>query len=113
MSAIETVLDTGDWGTASTQINNNFRALNTDVEKAKNASVKAKGLFPTLSDLKDTYPSPIKGDWAVVGNTIPGLVYECRTNGVWSSTGQQGGGGDIDLAGYLSSEKITDVTEIL
>lgn len=113
MSAIETVLDTGDWGTASNQINNNFRALNTDVEKAKNASVKAKGLFPTLSDLKATYPSPIKGDWAVVGNTIPGLVYECRTNGVWSSTGQQGGGGDIDLAGYLSSEKITDVTEIL
>ena len=54
MSAIETVLDTGDWGTASNQINNNFRALNTDVEKAKNASVKAKGLFGTFELLKET-----------------------------------------------------------
>lgn len=113
MSAIETVLDTGDWGTASTQINNNFRALNTDVEKAKNASVKAKGLFGTFELLKETWPSPNKGDWAIVGSTIPGLIYECRVNGVWRNTGQQGGGGDIDLAGYLSSEKITDVTEIL
>lgn len=113
MATIGNIPDSGNWGDAATKLNNNFRALNVDVEKAKNASVKAKGLFPTIADLRAAYPSPVKGDWAVVGSTIPGLVYECRTNGTWVSTGKQGGGGDIDLTGYITSTKITDITEIL
>lgn len=113
MATLDNIPDSGNWGDAATKLNNNFRALNVDVEKAKNASVKAKGLFPTIADLRAAYPSPVKGDWAVVGSTIPGLVYECRTNGTWVSTGQQGGGGDIDLTGYITSTKITDITEIL
>lgn len=110
--AIDTIITDTDWGTAAAKINSNFQSVSVDVEKAKNSSTRAKGLFSTYSELVATYPSPIKGDWAIVGTTIPGLIYKCSANGVWSSTGQQGGG-DIDLTNYLSSIEITDITEIL
>lgn len=110
---MEQILSSSNWGTEAAKMNRNFQSLEVDVQAAKNASIRAKGLFPTITDLRAAYPSPVKGDWAVVGDTIPGLVYECRTNGTWTSTGQQGGGGDVDLSGYLSSSKITDITEIL
>ena len=81
-------------------MNRNFQNLSIDVEKAKNASTRNKGLFTSESELKSAIPSPVKGDWAVVGNSIPGTVYRCTTNGTWTNTGQQGGGGDVDLTGY-------------
>lgn len=111
--AIDTIATDTDWGTAAAKINSNFQSVSLDLEKAKNSSTRAKGLFASLTELKAAYPNPIKGDWAVVGTTIPGLVYKCNTNGVWSSTGQQGGGGDVDLTDYLTSTKVTDITEIL
>jgi hypothetical protein len=53
------------------------------------------------------------GDWAVVGDTIPGPLYQCKTRGVWSETGTTGGGGSVDLSGILKAEEIDDVTSIL
>lgn len=110
---MEQISPNSNWGSEAAKMNRNFQSLEIDVTAAKNASVRAKGLFPTLTDLKSAVPSPVKGDWAVVGDTIPGLVYECRTNGTWTSTGQQGGGGDIDLTGYVSSTVITNPADIL
>lgn len=111
--AIEQISSSSTWGKEAAKMNRNFQNLSIDVEKAKNASTRNKGLFTSESELKSAIPSPVKGDWAVVGSTIPGLVYECRTNGTWVSIGKQGGGGDIDLTGYITSTKITDITEIL
>lgn len=110
---MEQISSNSNWGSEAAKMNRNFQSLEVDVQAAKNSSVRAKGLFPSIADLRSAYPSPVVGDWAVVGSTIPGLVYECRTNGSWVSTGQQGGGGDVDLAGYLSSTKLTTVTDIL
>lgn len=98
--AIEQISSSSTWGTEAAKMNRNFQNLSVDVEKAKNASTRNKGLFPSESELKSAIPSPVKGDWAVVGNTIPGTIYRCTTNGAWTNTGQQGGGGDVDLTGY-------------
>ena len=81
--------------------------------EAKNIKGVCKGLYPTIEALKAAIPSPIVGDWAIVGDTIPGPIFRCETKGIWSATGETGGGGSIDLTGYLTAEEIDDVTSIL
>ena len=85
----------------------------TEVEKIKQNSVRNKGLFSTVEALQAAVPSPVVGDWAVVGDTIPGPIYQCTKRGVWSETGTTGGGGSVDLSGILKAEEIDDVTSIL
>ena len=110
---LNTIPNIGTWSEAVERINNNFSKTSTEVEKVKLNSIRNKGLYPTLDALKSAVPSPVVGDWAVVGDTIPGTVYRCKTRGTWSNTGTTGGGGEVDLSGYLASEEITDVTSIL
>lgn len=83
------------------------------MEKVKQNGIRNKGLFSTLESLKAAVPSPVVGDWAIVGDTIPGPIYQCKTKGTWSATGTTGGGGSFDLSGYLTAEEIDDVTSIL
>lgn len=108
---IEQIQTSSNWGKEVPRINRNFQNLAVDVEKAKNASTRNKGLFPTEADLKKAVPTPIVGDWAVVGNTIPGTVYQCKTAGTWTNTGQQGGGGEVDLTGYTKETDFTPFKE--
>lgn len=110
---LSTINKTGTWSDAADRINNNFSKASTEIEKAKLSSSRNKGLFATLAALRAAVPSPVVGDWAVVGDTIPGTVYQCKTAGTWSNTGQQGGGGEIALNDYLTAEEITDVSSIL
>lgn len=110
---LNTINKTGTWSEAAGRLNNNFSKTSTEVEKVKQNSIRNKGLFPTLESLKAAVPSPVVGDWAVVGDTIPGPIYQCKTKGIWSATGTTGGGGSVDLSGILSSEEIDDVTSIL
>lgn len=110
---LNTINKTGTWSETADRLNNNFSKTSTEVEKVKQNSIRNKGLFPTLESLKAAVPSPVVGDWAVVGNTIPGPIYQCKTKGTWSATGTTGGGGSVDLSGILSSEEIDDVTSIL
>lgn len=110
---LNTINKTGTWSNAADRINNNFSKTSTEVDKLKLSSIRNKGLFPTLDALKSAIPSPVVGDWAVIGDSIPGPIYQCRIKGVWSATGQTGGGGSVDLSGYLKSEEIDDVTLIL
>ena len=110
---LTTIQSTSSWGEAAAAINQNNQKIGTEIEKAKNSSTRAKGLFATAGDLQSKWPSPQVGDWAIVGNTVPGTVYQCKTAGTWSNTGQQGGGGNLELDAYLQCEDITDVTTIL
>lgn len=110
---LTTIQSTSSWGEAAAAINQNNAKISTEVEKAKNSSTRAKGLFASASDLQAKWPSPQVGDWAIVGSTVPGTVYQCKTAGTWSNTGQQGGGGEVALDDYLQCEEITDVTTIL
>lgn len=54
------------------------------------------GLYKDLASLQAAHPDPDVGMWAVVGDTIPGYIYRCETDGSWSATGEIGGGDSID-----------------
>lgn len=110
---LNTINKTGTWSEAADRLNYNFSKTSTEIDKVKQNSIRNKGLFPTLESLKAAVPSPVVGDWAVVGNTIPGPIYQCKTKGTWSATGTTGGGGSVDLSSYLTAEEIDDVTSIL
>jgi len=68
-----------------------------DAAKIKQPSV---GLFSTLAALQAAYPNPEEGWWAVVGNNIPGEIYDV-VNGAWHDTGNTGGGAEIDVSELL------------
>lgn len=110
---LNSINKTGTWSEAADRLNNNFSKTSTEVEKVKQNCIRNKGLFPTLDSLKAAVPSPIVGDWAVVGDTIPGPIYQCKTKGTWSATGTTGGGGSVDLSGILKAEEIDDAASIL
>lgn len=79
---------------------------------ANNVNVSNKGMFPTLAALKQAYPKPQDGWWAIVGTELPSPVYGVE-NGQWVASGGTSGEVEVELTDYLQSEEITDATEIL
>lgn len=67
---------------------------------------RCKGFFTTLEGLKSACPNPEPGDWAIVGDSIPGEIYHCKEPGVWTDSGQKGGDGEIDLTEYAKKEEL-------
>lgn len=57
---------------------------------AANIKGPSKGLFATLDNLKEAYPLPKAGWWALVGDTLPAAIYIVK-DGVWTATGKTGG----------------------
>lgn len=110
---LNSINKTGTWSEAADRLNYNFSKTSTEIDKVKQNSVRNKGLFSTEEALHAAVPSPVVGDWAVVGDTIPGPIYDCKIKGKWSPTGTTGGGGSVDLCGILTAEEIDDVTSIL
>lgn len=64
---LNSINKTGTWSEVADRLNNNFSKTSTEVEKVKQNAIRNKGLFPTLDSLKAAVPSPVVGDWAVVG----------------------------------------------
>lgn len=110
---LNSINKTGTWSEAADRLNYNFSKTSTEIDKVKQNSVRNKGLFSTEEALHAAVPSPVVGDWAVVGDIIPGPIYDCKIKGKWSPTGTTGGGGSVDLSGILTAEEIDDVTSIL
>ena len=106
--AYSKIQKTGSWSAAADTINTNFDNTSTELSKVKQATSKSKGLYATLDELKKAVPSPQVGDWAVVGTTIPGPIYKCATKGVWTATGQTGGGQPIELNAYVTGRIVTN-----
>lgn len=80
--------------------------------EADNIKGAGKGLFATVEELKKAVLNPQLGDWAVIGNSVPGPIY--KFNGEkWIDTGTTGGGDEIRLNDYLMAEEITDASSIL
>lgn len=74
---------------------------------ANNIETSSKGLFSTETDLKIAFPTPKDGDWAIVGDIIPGPIWR-GDNNVWINTGEIGGGADINLNRYVKNEVLKD-----
>lgn len=69
--------------------------------EADNINSTNKGLFSTEESLKNSYPNPKNGWWAIVGGSIPGIIYRVE-NRQWYNTGIMGGNinGDDDCAEF-------------
>ena len=63
---------------------------------APNVKGPNKGLFKTAVQLREAYPNPHEGWWALVGDTLPAQVYMAN-GGAW--VGQTNADGTPKLAG--------------
>ncbi len=99
------------WGDAVNGINSNNVAVSIEIEKLKNATNKNLGYFLSLSDLQSAFPKGNVGDVAYVGTSYPFKIYKWE-NDSWVDT-KQTGGSNVSLNEYITSQPITDVTEIL
>ena len=86
---------------------------------AKNIKGPNKGIFLTVVKLREAYPLPHDGWWALVGNTLPAALY-IADGGAWVSTGETAGNPTIDSQQYNEAvaaldaelkEVAADVTE--
>lgn len=105
---LNTILNSGKFRDIAARLNENFSKISTAIDSVSLSATKNKGLFPTVEELKSKYSNPSPGDWAVVGDSIPGKIYRCETAGSWMDTGKTGGGGNVDLAGYAKKQTLPD-----
>lgn len=110
---LESIKQQGEWGLEAKRINRNFDSISTELEKLKFSKSKSKGLYPTLEALQQKFPTPAEGDWAVIGNTVPGPIYRANINGIWEDTGEIGGGDAIDLSIYATHDDVIAITPVL
>lgn len=81
----------------STQIKGNLKVEGwLDAKNIKGAN---KGIFTTIKKLREAYPLPHDGWWAIVGRTLPGPIY-IGDGGEWVATGEEGGNPTIDSEQY-------------
>ena len=64
------------------------------------------GLFKDEASLKKRFPNPDVGMWAVIGDTIPGDIWRCDTQGIWTATGESGGIDSVDLNNYYTKNDV-------
>lgn len=57
---------------------------------AKNIKGPNKGIFTTVKKLREAFPRPHDGWWAIVGKTLPSPIY-VGDGGEWVATGESGG----------------------
>lgn len=70
-----------------------------DAPNVKNA---AKGLFLSADQLKQNYPQPLAGWWALVGEALPADVYAVR-DGKWIATGRSAGSITVEASGVAEA----------
>lgn len=106
---LSTIKNTGNWGNSASRLNENFSKVGTEVDKLKYAAYNSK-LYASEALLKQAIPSPSVGDWAIVGNAIPGEIYRCDTDGEWTATGQTGGGYGMEVTEkHVTEQYVTEV----
>lgn len=66
---------------------------------ARNIKGPNKGIFLTAAKLREAYPLPHDGWWALVGNTLPAPLY-IADGGEWVATGESAGNPTIDSQQY-------------
>ena len=69
--------------------------------EAPNIKGANKGLFLSSASLREAYPDPEPGWWALVGNGFPASVYVATPEGKWVNTGGTSGSVNIDGNGVV------------
>lgn len=91
----------GRFGMIANKINGNFDIVRVKIGNLEYQTRKNKGLFADALALSDAIPSPIVGDWALVGGSFPADVYVCVTNGVWVDSGEDYDGDNVSFNDYV------------
>ncbi|NDV93443.1 hypothetical protein D0T84_00735, partial [Dysgonomonas sp. 521] len=74
----------------------------TEFEDYKDTKQHDKGYFSTEEALIEAHPSPVAGDNA----NVAGIMYECKSDGIWISTGQAAPTPELYLGEYVKKEDI-------
>lgn len=94
----------GRFGMIANKINGNFETIRVKIGDVVYATRKNKGLFADAAALSAAIPSPLVGDWALVGNAFPADVYVCTTAGTWTDSGNDYSGDTVDLTDYVEKD---------
>lgn len=79
---------------------------------AKNIKSSNKGIFTTVEKLREAFPHPHDGWWAIVGNTLPSPIY-VGDGGEWVATGESGGTPTLEDTDGALQRAIEEVKEKL
>lgn len=79
---------------------------------AKNIKGSNKGIFTTAEKLREAYPRPHDGWWAIVGNTLPSPIY-VGDGGEWVATGESGGTPTLEDTDGALQRAVEEVKEKL
>ena len=74
---------------------------------AKNIKGSNKGIFTTVEKLREAFPRPHDGWWAIVGKSLPSPIY-VGDGGEWVATGESGGNPTIEDTSGALQQAIND-----
>lgn len=103
MEDLKNIQRFGSWSNCVNDLNTNFYNLDQNLSEIEKDGSKSKGLFPTLTVLRNLHPNSEYGDWALVGTEFPATIY--IWNGAWVSTNKKTG--NFDLTKFATSVKIS------
>lgn len=102
-SVEQTTVATNNGGTNVVRITlDNGEHVDINIKNGK----ASYGLFPTAADLP---ANPSVGDYAFVGSNFPADIYVCASEGVWSDSGEDYDGDDVDLTDYATKEEVSEL----
>ena len=103
----------GRFGEVVDKINANFDIIRVKMGEVEYLTRKNKGLFANAAALNAAIPSPLAGDWALVGDSFPVAIYVCETNGIWEDSEETYDGDSVDLNNYLSLDDFAEYQQAL
>lgn len=79
---------------------------------AKNIKGSNKGIFTTVEKLREAFPRPHDGWWAIVGKSLPSPIY-IGDGGEWVATGESGGNPTLEDTDGALQRAVEEVKEKL
>ncbi|MCM1222444.1 MAG: hypothetical protein NC548_49050, partial [Lachnospiraceae bacterium] len=76
---------------------------------ARNIKGPSKGVYGTEAKLREAYPRPQAGWWALVGDSLPAELY-LSIDGKWEGTGRQAGNPSVDMGPY--NERLEEIFDM-
>ena len=104
MDELNTIPSKGIFADLIGLINTNFGKIQNLITMLQYTTSHCCGNYATESSLSAAYPSPKKGDWAVVN----GYIYECTTDGTWTNTNTMYSGNADTLNDYATKTYVNN-----
>ena len=112
MAKLSQIQTDSNWGAEAPRINENFNAVNSELEALRMTTSVNIPLFASVADAQKAIPVPYEGKLILVGTTLPAAVY--KWDGTkWYNTGITGGETNVSLEDYYTkAENDTKFSEL-